>query len=149
MRALLILFATLGLLTTATAADHIVKVLPFLLDAQGHDSTSPSLFDRDAYQAQLRQNTNAVSAIRCAVLWNAEKSPSEKIRLRAELRAVGERGVPKLKTLETEVTPRFFRQWTSLTLGGEEYKKFGAVVAWRVTLWRGDRQLDEKKSFLW
>jgi hypothetical protein len=54
-----------------------------------------------------------------------------------------------LKTLETEVAPGTFRQWTSLTLGGDDYKNFGSVVAWRVTLWRGGELLDEKKSFLW
>jgi hypothetical protein len=153
MRALLILLVSLGLFTAAHAADsttgRLVKVLPFLLDAQGRDALSPSLFDRDAYQAQLRANTNEVSALRYDVLWQAAKSGGEKFTLRAELRAVGERGVPLLKTLETEVTPGTFRKWTSLTLGGAEYKKFGAVVAWRITLWRGGRLLDEKKSFLW
>ena len=32
---------------------------------------SPSLFDRDAYQAYLRQHTNEISAIRFDVLWSA------------------------------------------------------------------------------
>lgn len=153
MRALLILFVSLGLFTAAQAADsapgRVIKVLPFLLDAQGRDALSPSLFDRDAYQAQLRAHTNEVSALRCDVLWRADKAPGEKFTLRAELRAVGERGLPRQKTLETEVTPGTFRHWTSLTVGGDEYKQFGTVVAWRVTLWRGGRLLDEKKSFLW
>jgi hypothetical protein len=153
MRALLILFVSLGLFTAAQGADaasgRIVKMLPLLLDQQGRDALSPSLFDRDAYQAQLRAHTNEVSALRCDVLWLADKAPGEKFTLRLELRAVGERGVPQQKTLETEVTPGTFRQWTSLTVGGAEYKKLGSVVAWRATLWRGLQLLDDKKSFLW
>jgi hypothetical protein len=54
-----------------------------------------------------------------------------------------------MKTLETEVTPGTFSQWTNFMLGGDDYKKFGAVVAWRVTLWRGGVQMGEQKSFLW
>ena len=62
MRALLIFFVSLGLVAAAHAADavtgKIVKVLPFFLDQQGRDAVSPSLFDRDAYQAFLREHTN-------------------------------------------------------------------------------------------
>jgi hypothetical protein len=32
---------------------------------------------------------------------------------------------------------------------GDEYKKLGELVAWRVTLWDGDKLLAEQKSFLW
>jgi len=151
MRRLLIACLIFGSFT-ALAADavtgRIIKVLPLLLDAQGRDATSPSLFDRDAYQFFLRDHAGQVSAIRYAVEWKAAKA-GEKIKLRVELRGIGEGGVPKLKTLETEVTPGTFSQWTSLTLGGEDYKKFGSAVAWRASLWVGDRQLGEQKSFLW
>ena len=138
---------------TALAADavtaRIVKVLPLFLDAQGRDSTAPSLFERDAYQAYLREHTNQISAIRYAVQWKAAPSGAEKFKLRIELRGIGEGGVPKLHSLGTEVTAGTFSQWTNLMLGGEDYKKFGSIVAWRVTLWSGDRQLGEQKSFLW
>lgn len=129
------------------AAGSIIKVLPLFLDLKGHDAVSPSLFDRDAYQFYLRQNTNEISALRFDVLWKASKT--DKLKLRAELRGVGAGGLPKQTVLETEVTPGFFRSWTSLTLGGDEFKNFGEVVAWRVTLWNGDAMIGEQKSFLW
>src|ERR1019366_10791948 len=139
MRALLIFLASLALVPAAHAADavtgKIVKVLPFFLDQQGRDATSPSLFDRDAYQAHLREHTNEVSAIRFDVLWNAKKSPDEKIKIWVELRGVGAAGVPKLKTIETSVVPGTLRKWTEIPLAGDDFKNFGAVVAWRVTLW--------------
>jgi hypothetical protein len=153
MRALLIFLVSLGLVAAVHAADavtgKIVKVLPFFLDQQGRDATSPSLFDRDAYQAYLREHTNEVSAIRFDVLWKAAKSADEKIKIAVELRGVGAGGVPKLKTMEVDVVPGTFRKWTAIPLAGEDYKKFGAVVAWRVTLWNGSRMLNEQKSFLW
>lgn len=152
MRTLLILVFTLACFAAANAADsagRIVKVLPLFLDQQGREAKSPSLFDRDAYQAYLREHTSEVSAIRYDVQWTAKKNPAEKFKLRVELRSVGETSQPQLKTLETEVTPGTFSQWTEITLGGADYQKFGNVVAWRVTLWRGDQQLGEQKSFLW
>ena len=152
MRTLLFLLFTRGFFAAATAAEatgRLIKVLPFFLDQQGREAKSPSLFDRDAYQAYLREHAKEVSALRYDVQWKAGGKPAEKFKLRLELRAVGEASLPKLKTLETEVTPGTFSQWTNLTLSGEDYKKLGSVVAWRATLWSGDRQLSEQKSFLW
>ncbi len=133
----------------AAKAGRVVKVLPLFLDLQGHDAVSPSLFDRDAYQAHLRQHTNEVSAIRFDVLWKASNLKGAKLKLRAELRGVGEHGLPRQTVLETEVTPGFFRSWTSLKLEGNDLKNFGSLVAWRVALWNGDQLLGEQKSFLW
>lgn len=135
--------------TPAAPAGRVIKVLPLFLDLQGHDAKSPSLFDRDAYQAYLRQHTNEVSAIRVDVLWKASNAKDANLKLRAELRGIGDGGLPRLTTLETNVTPGFFRSWTSLPLGGDDLKKFGSLVAWRVTLWNGDQLLGEQKSFLW
>ena len=137
----------------AHAADavtgRVVKVLPFLLDQQGQIAKSPSLFDRDAYQAFLRQHTNLVSGIRYDVLWSAKNAGAAKLKLRVELRGLGTSKLPKFKTLEMEVKPGYFRQWAELPLTGEEFKQFGSVTAWRATLWDGDRQIAEQKSFLW
>ena len=153
MRALLILLATLGFAAAAPAADavtgRVVKVLPMLLDQQGRDSLSPSLFDRDAYQARLRERTNLVSGVRFDVLWKATKAPDEKIKIAVALRGIGTNSVPKLMTLETNVVPCRFRRWTEIPLTGAAYKNFGTVVAWRVTLWNGEQKLGEQKSFLW
>ena len=153
MRALLILLALIGLTAGARAADaatgRVFKVLPLLLDLQGRAALSPSLFDRDAYQARLRQGTNEISAIRYDVLWSAKNAGKDRLKIRLELRGVGAGGLPKLKTLETEDTAGFFRKWTPLTLAGDEFRSFGAVTAWRATLWDGDQLLGEEKSFLW
>lgn len=153
MRRFLMILFLLGSLSAVFATDtisgRVVKVLPLFLDLKGHDAISPSLFDRDAYQFHLRQHTNEISAVRFDVLWKASNTKDSKLKLRAELRGVGAGGLPKQTILETEVAPGFFRSWTSLTLGGGDYKNFGEIVAWRVTLWNGDDLLGEQKSFLW
>jgi hypothetical protein len=153
MRVLSILLLTLGLAVSVHAADAVTgrvhKVLPFLVDQQGRIALSPSLYDRDAYQAQLRQHTNEVSAIRYDVLWSASHAGDAKLKLRLELRGTSTNREPKLKTMETEVTPGFFRKWTTFTIGAEEYKSFGGITAWRATLWDGDQMIGEEKSFLW
>ncbi|MEI9961982.1 MAG: hypothetical protein WDM76_12865 [Limisphaerales bacterium] len=110
---------------------------------------SPSLYDRDAYQAQLREHTEQRSAIRYDVLWNAVNTADAKLKLRIELRGIGEHSLPCQLTLEQDVKAGIFRKWTSITLGAEQYKNFGEVVAWRTTLWADDKILGEQKSFLW
>jgi hypothetical protein len=153
MRRFLVVLLLLGSLAATFAADavtgRIVKVLPLFLDRQGHDALSPSLYDRDAYQAYLRQHTNEISAVRFDVLWKAANTGDAKLKLRVELRGVGPGGLPREATLEQPVTPRHFRRWTSLTLSGEARENLGALVAWRATLWSDDQLLGEQKSFLW
>jgi hypothetical protein len=153
MRRFLVALLLVGSLSATFASDavsgRVVKVLPLLLDLKGRDAVSPSLYDRDAYQAHLRQHTNEISAIRFDVLWKASNAGGVKMKLRVELRGVGARGLPRQLTLEQSVTPGFFRRWTSLVLGGADYKNFGELVAWRATLWSDDRLLGEQKSYLW
>jgi len=120
-----------------------------LLDQKGRVALSPSLFDRDAYQARLHENTNLVSGVRYDVLWSASHAGDAPLTVRVELRGVGTNNLPRLKTLETRVKPGLFRKWTDLKLEGEEYRQFGAVTAWRATLWADDQLLSEQKSFLW
>ena len=153
MRRLLVILLLLGSLSATFASDaaggRVVKVLPLLLDLKGRDAVSPSLYDRDAYQVYLRQHTNEISAIRFDVLWKASNTKGAKLKLRVELRGIGAGGLPRQITLEQSVTPGFFRRWTSLTLGGADYKNSGELVAWRATLWSDDQLLGEQKSFLW
>ena len=141
----LLLCVAPALFATEAATGKLVKVLPFFLDTQGRIAKSPSLFDRDAYQAYLRTHTNEISGLR----YDVQCSADEKLKLRLELRGVGEGGKPKVKILESEVATGSFNNWTEIKLTGDDYKNFGTVLAWRTTLWNGDKQLGEQKSFLW
>jgi hypothetical protein len=145
----LLLLGSLSAFASGTAPGRVVKVLPLFLDLKGHDAISPSLFDRDAYQAYLRVHTNEVSAVRYDVLWKAADATGAKLKLRVELRGYGAGGLPQQTVLEQSVTPHTFSHWTSIPFAGGDYKNFGEIVAWRVTLWNGDELLGEQKSFLW
>lgn len=135
---------------SASAANgKIVKVLPHFLDLQGRHSLSPSLYDRDAYQAQLRQNPDQCSGIRFDVLWRGRSATNEMATLRMELRGTAKGDLPSKTSLETQVRITGTGHWARLQLVGDEFKKFGEVTAWRATLWSGDQLLGEQKSFLW
>jgi hypothetical protein len=133
----------------AAQSGRIVKVLPLLLDLKGHDAISPSLFDRDAYQAYLRIHTNEVSAVRFDILWSASNTATNELKLRLELRGYDTNSLPRKMTLEQTVTPHYFRHWTSLILKSADYKNFGDATPWRATLWSGDQMIGEQQSFLW
>jgi hypothetical protein len=142
----LLLCCAPALFAADATAGKIIKVLPFMMDAEGRIAKTPSLFDRDAYQSQLRKHPNQVSGLRYDVQCSAEKT----LKLRLELRGVGEKSAPKIKILEADVAAGSgFNNWTEIKLTGEEFQKFGAVTAWRATLWDGDKQLGYQQSFLW
>ena len=152
---LLVLLGSLVWVRETPAAEpavtgRVVKVLPLLLNLQGHDALSPSLFDRDAYQKYLRDHTNEVSAVRYDVLWKGTGAAATNLTVRLELRAVAADGRPVLTNLETNAPPTgYFGRWISFNLAGDDYKNIGTVVAWRATVWSGDRRLGAQQSFLW
>jgi hypothetical protein len=132
------------------AGGRVYKVLPQYLDAQGRESLTPSLYDRDAYQAFLRRNPDKRTALRFVVQWNAPVTQTNEWKLRVELRGVPVGKQPRQTALELPLAPHHgFSRWDSVVLNGDDYKAFGDVTAWRVTLWDGDQLLDEQKSFLW
>lgn len=143
-----------GLLAAAAGAEaatgRVLKVLPQLLDQQGRHTLSPSLYERDAYQAYLRQHTNEVSGIRLAVEWKAGGRVDAPMKLKIELRGSARGDLPAKATIERDITPGgWLGHWLYLPLTGEDYKKFGSLTAWRATLWEGDKLLSEQHSFLW
>lgn len=133
----------------AEVTGKIVKVLPHHLDNAGHHTLSPSPFDRDAYQFQLRNNPNLVSGVRFDIHWKAKHAKSVALRLRLEL----------LTTTSTKSKPLVFElpvaaksgraRWAKIPVVGQDFEQAGDIIAWRVTLWDGGAQVAEQKSFLW
>lgn len=144
---LLFLVATLS---AGAASGKVIKVLPHFLDLKGRHTLSPSLYDRDAYQAELRKHPEKRSGVRFDVQWRGRSAiKNEAATLRVELRGTAKGDLPTETTLETPVRITGTGHWAKLTLDGEAYKKFGEITAWRVTLWAGDQMIGEQKSFLW
>ena len=155
MRRIIFLVLLLGIggmpLLAGAATGRVFKVLPHFLDLEGRHTLSPSLYERDAYQAHLRENPTKISGIRYDIQWKTKGRPAGQLKLKLELRGIAKGGdLPNEFLLEQPVEPGgFFSRWTGLAVTGEEFKKFGQVTSWRVSLWENDQLLGEQKSFLW
>jgi hypothetical protein len=151
MRWLIVCFLGLALAFSAEAAEgRILKVLPQFLDTNGLSSLTPSLYDRDAYQAGLRLHPEKRSGLRFAIQWKARVPESEPLELRVQILGMAKGNLPQQTSFEQTVRQHhWFSHWAYLTLRESEYKTFGEVTAWRVTLWDGHQLLSEQKSFLW
>ena len=145
----LTLFITLAFAVLANAQSaKVIKVLPHFLDQQGRATKNPSLFDRDAYQVELRGSPSKRSALRFDVQWQANFFDYEQLNLRIE--AKGMKGnQPTTNLLEQPLRGGSFSKWTALSLSGDTYQNFGELVSWRATLRNGTNIVAEQKSFLW
>jgi hypothetical protein len=152
-RPLLLLIACCGLMAAwpaQAATGRVIKVLPHFLDLNGRHALSPSLYERDAYQAYLRKHPEERSGVRFDIQWKSHGAVYSPLKLRVELRGTAKGDLPSQTVLESEVKPGgWFSHWSSLSLAGEAYARFGEATAWRATLWEGDQLLGEQKSFLW
>lgn len=135
-------------LRLAAAESRIVKVLPHFLDQQGRHALSPSLYERDAYQAQLRKHPEQISALRFDIHWRAARTAGSHPVLRLELRTATHQGKDVL-VLEAPLPSKGSRGWTPLNLDANAYRDAGEIQAWRATLQDGGKVLAESKSFLW
>jgi hypothetical protein len=129
----------------------IRKVLPFFLDQKGQHTVSPSLFDRDGYQAYLRSNPELRSGLVYRIRYSAVGKAWGPLKIRLQLRGIAQGNLPKVVVIERGVQRTgWFGRWASIELTGEDYRNLGEVTAWRVTLWEGDDLLlDQEQSFLW
>jgi hypothetical protein len=131
------------------ASAKIQKVLPHLLDEKGRHTIYPSLFERDFYQAELRKNPTKCSGIRFDIHWKARQFSGHPATVRLEVRGVN---TPprQLETFSHTVSAGgWLGKWSQLRIDGKDFARLGQIRAWRVTLWDGETQLAEQKSFLW
>jgi hypothetical protein len=147
------LIAVVGWLLSTGAAhgaeSRILKVLPYLLDAEGRHALQPSLYERDAYQAKLRTEPGLAQGRRYDVQWRLAGPQREGVSLRLELRS-GSGNEGQFLVLESRLKPGWRgRGWSRLKLTPAQFKELGQVTAWRATLRQGDSELAEEKSFLW
>ncbi|MBI3192716.1 MAG: hypothetical protein HYZ36_08630 [Pedosphaera parvula] len=141
----------LGLLVSPGEAGtaRILKTLPHHLDQQGRHTVAPSLYERDAYQAHLRKEPKLCSGLRFDVQWKAIQVDKNDLKLRVEVRS-SKTPLDKPFMIEQAVQPKgWFTTWTGVTIDGDAFRNLGKIIAWRVTLWEGGRQLAEQRSFLW
>jgi hypothetical protein len=151
MRAALLASSLFFLSCVSQAAEaHILKVLPTFLDERGRKAISPSLYERDAYQADLRRHPERVTGLRFDVNWKARGIDPTRLKLRIEMRTADRPAEGGPLRIEAPVSGRGTRRrWSSVTLGGDSYRRSGVVLAWRAVLLDGEQVVAEQRSFLW
>lgn len=139
-----LLFA--GLSASAAEVGKIHKVLPQYLDLEGRASLSPSLYERDAYQAKLLLNPE----MRSGLVFHVHHKARKELKLIIEARGVLRGKTASLVVVEQPVAKSgFFEHWSKITITGEDFKQLQTLTAWRASLWDGDQLVSEYKSFLW
>src|ERR1043166_1148456 len=119
-RCLILVFCIFCVLAAQAATGRVIKVLPHFLDQQGRHTVSPSLFDRDAYQAVLRQHPEQRSGMRFDIEWRVKGTPDSDLKLRLEARGSARGSVARTVVFETHVEPKgWVGQWKGLTPTGE------------------------------
>ena len=146
----LILLLVVSVAWGAEAAEgKIIKVLPHVLDEKGRHTLSPSLYERDAYQAYLRSNEELISALRFDIQYKGPRPATEELTMRIEIRG-SKTGMGKAAAFEAPVKATgWLSKWAAITLSREDYQRVGEIVAWRVTLLSGEFVVAEQESFLW
>lgn len=130
-------------------AGRILKVLPHLVDGEGRIALAPSLYQRDAYQARLRQHPDLVATVRYDVNCRVTGRKPSPLKLRLSLRTERRADADPL-ILEAAVKPGLFgRSWQTLTLDTSAYQQAGKVLAWQLELLEGEQVIGAQKSFLW
>lgn len=145
------LAAAVSLLVAGCSAPRnssaLIKVLPHYLDQQGRSALAPSLYDRDAYQAQLRQDSARRTGLRFDVQWRS--ADREGLILQVEARGVVSNQVTQVRLYEPLPVGGRFSRWSEVRLDGPRYRELGELTAWRASLWQGTNLLAEQRSFLW
>lgn len=138
-----------GTLGAHAGPDKVVKVLPHYLDRNGKHALSPSLFERDAYQAILRRHPDQRGGMQFDIQWKARRAAGRTLDLRLELVTAHQ---PKARpfTVDLEVQPTGpFARWKRVKLEKALMDQLGEIIAWRISLREGDVTLSERQSFLW
>jgi hypothetical protein len=151
MRRPLTILLSLVLFVSVAAAGpsgKIIKVLPQYLDTEGRTTLAPSLYERDAYQAQLLAKPELRGGLIFNVQWKSKSAASTRIFV--EARGVVRNSVIQSFVWEKPVTRSgWFSQWEKITVPAAHFKQLETLSAWRVTIWDGNQLLGEQKSFLW
>src|SRR5437773_6713530 len=92
----------------------VFKALPQYLDLQGRHTLSPSLFERDAYQAILRKNPDKRSGLRFEIHW---KAPGAKeVKMRVEMRGANGKEPTKATVEKVVASCSSASKWTDVAL---------------------------------
>lgn len=127
----------------------VYKVLPHYLDKEGRHTLSPSLFERDRYQALLKTTPQKCSTVRFDVLWRNTTANIENLNISIEIRGTkqSEKTVSFSEKLPSKRS--IWSKWKKITIPEEIFLQVEGISAWRVMIRDGETVLCEYCSFLW
>ena len=132
----------------AAISAQIMKVLPHYLDVDDRHTKGVTLTERDLYQKELRDDPEKINGIRFDIKWSGTGLDPAITKLRVEIKS-SKAGAETLVINHNATADNLSATWTPLTVSRADYKKLGKMESWRVSLWEGDSQVAEQKSFLW
>ena len=143
-----VFLAATGCALLPPTSAQIMKVLPHYLDVDDRHTKGVTLTDRDLYQKELRDDPKKITGIRFDIKWSGTGLDPAITKLRVEIKS-SKAGADTLVINYNAIADNLSATWTPLTVSRADYKKLGKMESWRVSLWEGDSQVAEQKSFLW
>ncbi len=144
-----ILLTFLLVFSVQAGSVKIFKVLPHYLDKDGHNTLSPSLFERDRYQALLRLDQTKCLTIRFDVQWRNTLKNFDDLSITVEMR--GPKTNSPTISFSEKISSRksIWSHWTKIRIPEESFRELEGLEAWRVLIKDGDEVLKEERSFMW
>ncbi len=151
--ALIAIFLLAGCATQNTVSRGgfaVLKVNRTLLDNYGYETdVVGNLKGEASYQYSLRHEPNRQSGGRFHIKWRAPKG-STQVRLVLDVRGL----TPANETVRDTLSESFadmdgWAEWTTLDIKERQFKRLGEIMAWRVTIYSGDRVMAELPSGNW
>lgn len=154
---LLLLLVLVGSSQSSFAADgdvegyEVKKVNHELLDDAGYNTVEiGDLPAKARYQASL-QRSGQYSAIRFIIHWRVPSTGTPHITIKLDARGVESKtGRETFETvLQQYPESPDFSGWVNLDLRGAQLKRFGKLMAWKVSILQDDKVMASRKSFTW
>ena len=128
----------------------VIKVNRTLLDQFEYETDVVGDLKGEAvYQYDLRHNAQRQFGARFHIKWKAPRgAPS--IRLVLDVRGLNTRNETTLdKFIENYTRMEDWAEWTTISITGDRFKHLGTIMAWRVSIYSGDRVMAELPSADW
>jgi hypothetical protein len=136
---------------TSSQGYDVLKVNHELIDVQGNTQEDiGDLVNRARYQDRL-ESSGQFTGIRFFVHWKAPSTELHNLIVKIEAHGLdagsGREATEVLKKSYSDLPG--FSGWTTLDLANDLFKKFGKLMAWRVSLWHGNELKASRQSFTW
>jgi hypothetical protein len=136
--------------TVSRGGFAILKVNRTLFDNKGYETKEVGELKEEAvYQYELRHHPELQRGARFHIKWKAPRG-SAPFRLVLDVQGLTADNVSTRGTF-TQDYPEHdgWAEWATMDISGKEFKRLGTIMAWRISLYKGDRVMAELPSGNW